>query len=357
MHAQRLHSVLTAQRVLTAISSAVKRRMKFARIDQSPVARWWWTVDRWSLAALGMLIGFGVVMSLAASPPVAERIGYDGLHFVRRHLAMLPLALGLMFAVSLQPPRTIRRIAVIGFGISLALLALTFVIGVEIKGARRWINLPGPVAAAFRIRQADLCGRRRVAVFGAEAAPALSRQSDLHGAVSRDRRDADKAAGHRHGGGRRRRLVRPVLHGRAAALLGRGGRSCRARRTGRRLYVPAACQGPGRPLPRSLGRRQLSGQPLDRGLRQWRAMGPRSGRRHGQGRPPRRPCRFCLRRRRGRVRRGRLPRHRRAVRVHRAARIFADVAGGQSFRPARRDRACWSNSDCRRRSTWPPACT
>jgi cell division protein FtsW len=117
--------------------------MRFARIDQSPVARWWWTVDRWSLAALGMLIGFGVVMSLAASPPVAERIGYDGLHFVRRHLAMLPLALGLMFAVSLQPPRTIRRIAVIGFAISLVLLALTFVIGVEIKGARRWINFPG----------------------------------------------------------------------------------------------------------------------------------------------------------------------------------------------------------------------
>ena len=117
--------------------------MRFARIDQSPVARWWWTVDRWSLAALAMLIGFGVVMSLAASPPVAERIGYDGLHFVRRHLAMLPLAIGVMFAVSLQPPRMIRRIAVIGFVVSLALLALTFVVGVEIKGARRWINLPG----------------------------------------------------------------------------------------------------------------------------------------------------------------------------------------------------------------------
>jgi cell division protein FtsW len=117
--------------------------MRFARIDERPVARWWWTVDRWSLAALGMLIGFGVVMSLAASPPVAERIGYDGLHFVRRHLAMLPLAIGVMFAVSMQPPLMIRRIAVIGFGIALGLLVLTFVIGVEIKGARRWINLPG----------------------------------------------------------------------------------------------------------------------------------------------------------------------------------------------------------------------
>jgi cell division protein FtsW len=116
--------------------------MKFARIDQSPVARWWWTVDRWSLAALAMLVGFGIVMSLAASPPVAERIGYDGMHFVRRHLAMLPLAIGLMFVVSLQPPRMIRQIALIGFAVGLFLLVSTLVIGAEIKGARRWINLP-----------------------------------------------------------------------------------------------------------------------------------------------------------------------------------------------------------------------
>jgi cell division protein FtsW len=141
---ERVPSVARRVRVLPAAPIFPSgQRMRFARIDQSQVARWWWTVDRWSLAALGVLIGFGVVMSLAASPPVAERIGYDGLHFVRRHLAMLPLALSLMFAVSLQPPRTIRRIAVIGFGISLVLLALTFVVGVEIKGARRWINLPG----------------------------------------------------------------------------------------------------------------------------------------------------------------------------------------------------------------------
>ena len=117
--------------------------MRFTRIDQSPVARWWWTVDRLSLAALGALIGFGVVLSLAASPAVAERLGFDGLHFVRHHLAMLPVAVGVMFALSLQTPRMVRRIAVIGFGIALVLLSLTLVIGAEIKGARRWINLPG----------------------------------------------------------------------------------------------------------------------------------------------------------------------------------------------------------------------
>jgi cell division protein FtsW len=115
----------------------------FARIDQSPVARWWWTVDRWSLGALAVLMGFGVVMSMAASPAVAERLGYAPLHFAERHLVTVPLALAIMFGVSLLPPRSVRRVAFIGFAIAIALLALTFVIGVEIKGARRWIYLPG----------------------------------------------------------------------------------------------------------------------------------------------------------------------------------------------------------------------
>ena len=92
--------------------------MRFARIDQSPVARWWWTVDRWSLAALGVLIGFGVVMSLAASPAVAERIGYDGLHFVRRYLALLPVTMRGHVRGLAAAPRTVRRIALIGFGIA-----------------------------------------------------------------------------------------------------------------------------------------------------------------------------------------------------------------------------------------------
>src|SRR5207248_2105904 len=112
-------------------------------IDQSPVARWWWTVDRWTLLALAILIGFGALMTMAASPAVAERIGSDSMHFVRRQLAMLPIAILLMFLVSLQSARNIRRLAVVGFLIATALVIMTFVAGVEIKGARRWINLPG----------------------------------------------------------------------------------------------------------------------------------------------------------------------------------------------------------------------
>jgi cell division protein FtsW len=123
--------------------------MSFARTDQSLVAKWWWTVDRWTLVALAMLIGFGSLLVMAASPAVAERIhagglGHiDGLFFVKRYFAVLPLALATLFAVSLQSPRMVRRIALAGFVISLILLAYTLFGGVEIKGARRWISLPG----------------------------------------------------------------------------------------------------------------------------------------------------------------------------------------------------------------------
>ncbi|HUB98086.1 MAG TPA: putative peptidoglycan glycosyltransferase FtsW [Stellaceae bacterium] len=117
--------------------------MNFARTDQSAVAQWWWTVDRWTLLAIAVLIGFGSLMVMAASPAVAVRIGADQLHFVKRYFAVLPFTIAMMFVISLQSPRNIRRIAGIGFIISMVLLAYTFVGGVEIKGARRWIEIPG----------------------------------------------------------------------------------------------------------------------------------------------------------------------------------------------------------------------
>ena len=114
-----------------------------ARTDTSLLGRWWWTVDRWLITCLLLIIAMGAILVLAASPSVAERIGLDAYHFVRRQFIILPLALTVMFAVSLLSPLQVRRLAAIGFLGCVVLLALTPLVGAEIKGARRWVSLVG----------------------------------------------------------------------------------------------------------------------------------------------------------------------------------------------------------------------
>jgi cell division protein FtsW len=114
-----------------------------SRADDSVLGRWWWTVDRWTLGAVGTLIGFGYIMMLAASPAVAERIGSSRDVFILKQILFLAAAGVIVVAVSLLSPRSVRRVAIVGCIMALALTAATMVVGVEIKGARRWIALPG----------------------------------------------------------------------------------------------------------------------------------------------------------------------------------------------------------------------
>ncbi|WP_448191180.1 FtsW/RodA/SpoVE family cell cycle protein [Azospirillum sp. sgz301742] len=118
--------------------------MTFDRTDQSVFGRWWWTIDRLQLGALAVLMGLGTVLITAASPPVAERIGIqDTFYFVERHLMMLVPAVAIMVLISLLSPKGVKRAALALYLVALALVFATLVVGVEIKGARRWIHVPG----------------------------------------------------------------------------------------------------------------------------------------------------------------------------------------------------------------------
>jgi cell division protein FtsW len=88
-----------------------------------------------------MLIGIGAILSLAASPAVAERIGLEPFHFVRRQFFFLMPSVAILISVSILSPRAIRRLASIVFIVAAGLLVLTLLVGPEIKGARRWIAL------------------------------------------------------------------------------------------------------------------------------------------------------------------------------------------------------------------------
>src|SRR5499427_4769321 len=100
-----------------------------SRLERTPFAAWWWTVDRLLLAALLALMFGGIILSLAASPPVAARLGLDPFYFVGRHVMYLIPAVAVMLATSFLPPRHIRRLALVMFVLSILLIVATLHFG------------------------------------------------------------------------------------------------------------------------------------------------------------------------------------------------------------------------------------
>ena len=110
-----------------------------SRAERGPVADWLRTIDPWLLGSFFALMVVGVVMALAASPAVAERLNLSTFHFVNRQAELLAPAAAAMIGVSFLTPRGVRRTALIVFAIGLALVVAALMFGVEVKGSRRWI--------------------------------------------------------------------------------------------------------------------------------------------------------------------------------------------------------------------------
>jgi cell division protein FtsW len=114
-----------------------------SRAQRTAFSEWWRTVDRLTLAALAALMLGGIVLCLAASPPVAARIGLDPFHFVDRQVLFLVPAAAVLIAASFLSPREVRQVSLVVFAVSLVLVAATPHFGAEIKGARRWLVILG----------------------------------------------------------------------------------------------------------------------------------------------------------------------------------------------------------------------
>jgi cell division protein FtsW len=115
--------------------------MLVSRSDRGLVARWWFTTD-WSLmSAVLLLMAIGVVVSMAASPPVAERIGVEPMHFVRSQLFFVAFAIGGFVGLSFLAEKWVRRVSMLVFVGSIAAMIAALFWGPEIKGAHRWIDI------------------------------------------------------------------------------------------------------------------------------------------------------------------------------------------------------------------------
>ena len=168
----------------------------FARSDTSLLSRWWWEVDRWALITLLLLAAIGIVLTMAASPAVADRLHLDPFYFARRQAIYLPLSLIVLVLTSLMSPTGVQRTASLMFALFFLLTVATLFFGPEVKGARRWLNFAGislqpseflkpafAVACAWLFSRARLTGTYGGYVLGTALLVAvvavLARQPDI----------------------------------------------------------------------------------------------------------------------------------------------------------------------------------
>ena len=311
-----------------------------SRIEKGALTDWWWTIDLWLIAGFGILFVAGIVIDMAASPPVAARLGLPTFHFVNRQIGYLAVTIAVAFLVSLASPRAVRRTALVLYIVSMALVCATLVYGAEVKGARRWISIAGIgiqpsefAKPAFVILTAwlfsEAAQRKGVpaALLGLALLPATLVPLILQPDIGQTMLISVVWATH-------------LLHRGPAYLLGRRASAALAPAgvTLAYLFVPHVTARIDRFLNKGAGDTFQVDTAMDSFLSGgWLGRGP--GRRRGETHPSRRACRFSLRGGRRGIRHHRLHRARRAFHADRHARALRGAAQRGPFLPPRLRRA------------------
>ena len=193
--------------------------MRLSRAERSLLVDWWFTVDRALLAAVLVIVGAGLLLSLAASPSIALKRGLPIFYFVERHVVFALASVAILLAVSLLSPAQVRRLALVGAAGRL---------GDDGAGAlRRHRDQRRAALAAYRrllaaalgVRQAGVRGPVRLAAGRGRAAPRHAGHADGRLPLSRVRQPARAAARRRPGAAGEPRVGRAVPARRPAAAL------------------------------------------------------------------------------------------------------------------------------------------
>lgn len=119
---------------------------RYGRSDRSPVSRWFWEIDRVLLLLIAALIGIGLIAVAAASPAAAVRYSGAGfkvpeLYYFYRQIAWIAVGVPVMIGISMLSRERARRFALFGAGFFFILLLFVPVLGPEVNGARRWLEI------------------------------------------------------------------------------------------------------------------------------------------------------------------------------------------------------------------------
>ncbi|MGY9027319.1 MAG: FtsW/RodA/SpoVE family cell cycle protein [Candidatus Puniceispirillales bacterium] len=126
--------------------------MLISRSDNSNIALWWWTIDRFLLTLFSILIIVGIFLVMASSQHLAQSFNIFSHYFTLRHILFVIISLPIIFLFSLLNEKQTKAISIIGLIITIFLLLIILINGSEIKGAKRWIYFSG-----FSFQPSELC--------------------------------------------------------------------------------------------------------------------------------------------------------------------------------------------------------
>ena len=108
----------------------------------NPFFRWWQSVDQWTLVATLGLIVMGLLLSMAASVPLADSNGMPAFYYVNRQAIYGMISFSVIIFLSTTSLSVVRRFGIIGFFLVVIALALLPIFGTDFgKGAVRWFSL------------------------------------------------------------------------------------------------------------------------------------------------------------------------------------------------------------------------
>ena len=108
----------------------------------NPFFRWWQSVDQWTLVATLGLIVIGLILSMAASVPLADSNGLPAFYYVNRQAIYGFISFCVIIFLSTTSVPVVRRFGIIGFFLVVIALALLPIFGTDFgKGAVRWFSL------------------------------------------------------------------------------------------------------------------------------------------------------------------------------------------------------------------------
>jgi cell division protein FtsW len=116
---------------------------RFSRDNTGLIAKWWRNVDKQILILFGFLFLLGLFFSFSSTTSImSEKMNKQTYFFFIKHFVFVFISLSLIIVISIIEKDKLIKYLPLLFFVSLIILFLVPIYGIEIKGSKRWMDLP-----------------------------------------------------------------------------------------------------------------------------------------------------------------------------------------------------------------------